>query len=523
MHLENHLGVQPLGLEPLPDAYHSQLDDVGLGALDGGVDGVALGKSAYGGVARDDVGQVAAAAEQRLGIAVLPCLLLGLLHVGVHFGESSEVVVDELAGLVVAYVHALGQSEGGDAIDNAEVGLLGLLALSVDHGRHLLVPYLRCSGPMDVETLAKGLDHVLIARQMGHNAQFDLAVVGRKETAAGLGNEAFAYLLAVVVAHGNVLQIGVARRETAGGCNGLIERGVDATGAWIHQFGQRFHVSSEQFLESTVVQDVVDDGCFVAQLLQHFLGSDVLSCLGLLGFLHDFHFAEEDVSHLFGAGDVERPARQLVGMALVLLHALGEAAACSGQGGRVEAHAVELHIGQHPDERHLNIPEQPLGAGLSKAWLEHVFQPQGDVGIFARIFINLPGGEVAHVALAPSLGADELFDVYSAVVEQGFGHVIHVVMQLGLQYIVSQHRVEHGALNVYTILPEHLIVVLNVLSYLEDLGVFVERFEDIDVLQGFFAAGRYGHVESLVFLYGEAQSHEFGLQSVGRRGLCIQT
>ena len=61
--LEDHFALDALGLEALMDANHGYLDDVGSGALNGGIDGVALGKAAHGGVGAVDVGQIATTSE----------------------------------------------------------------------------------------------------------------------------------------------------------------------------------------------------------------------------------------------------------------------------------------------------------------------------------------------------------------------------------------------------------------------------------------------------------------------------
>lgn len=69
VNLQNHLRTDTLAAEALVDAHHRYLYDVGGRALYRCVDGVALGEVAHGGVVRSDVGQVAAAVEERLGVA----------------------------------------------------------------------------------------------------------------------------------------------------------------------------------------------------------------------------------------------------------------------------------------------------------------------------------------------------------------------------------------------------------------------------------------------------------------------
>ena len=64
---------------------------------------------------------------------------------------------------------------------------------------------------------------MFVTREVGHDAQLDLAVVGGEEETSRLRDETLAYLLAVVGAHGDVLQVGIARREPARGRQCLVE------------------------------------------------------------------------------------------------------------------------------------------------------------------------------------------------------------------------------------------------------------------------------------------------------------
>ena len=60
--LEEHFGLIGLFAEELVDADHGDLDHVGGGALDGHVDGGALGVLAQAGIGGGEVGVMAAAA-----------------------------------------------------------------------------------------------------------------------------------------------------------------------------------------------------------------------------------------------------------------------------------------------------------------------------------------------------------------------------------------------------------------------------------------------------------------------------
>ena len=199
-----------------------------------GVYGVALGKVAHGGVVGCDVGQIAAAVEEGLGVAVLSSQLLGLLHIGVHLRECLEVAVYKLLGLVATYLQTLCQAKDGYAVYYAEVGTLGLGALVAANVFNLLLVYACGGGGVYVVALAESLNHVLVAREVSHDAQLYLRVVGREEEAARLGYETLAYLLAVLAAYRDVLQVRVGRREAPRGCNRLVEGGVYVVCAWVY-------------------------------------------------------------------------------------------------------------------------------------------------------------------------------------------------------------------------------------------------------------------------------------------------
>ena len=81
--LEGHAGVEAAVADGFVDAQHGDLDEVGGGALQGGVDGGALGEATHVGVARGDIGDGADAAEDGLD--------------GTFAADGGEGVFDELA------------------------------------------------------------------------------------------------------------------------------------------------------------------------------------------------------------------------------------------------------------------------------------------------------------------------------------------------------------------------------------------------------------------------------------------
>ena len=74
-----------------------------------------------------------------------------------------------------------------------------------------------------VFAVAEGFDQDRIVGQMCENAQLDLRVVGRKEQAAGTGDEGGADFAAELGADGNVLEIRIRRAQAPGRGAGLVE------------------------------------------------------------------------------------------------------------------------------------------------------------------------------------------------------------------------------------------------------------------------------------------------------------
>ena len=74
----------------------------------------------------------------------------------------------------------------------------------------------------------EGVDQRPLLRDVGEDAQLDLAVVGDQQHVPGRGDEGAADALAQLGADGDVLQVGIGRGEPAGGRHRLVEAGVDA-------------------------------------------------------------------------------------------------------------------------------------------------------------------------------------------------------------------------------------------------------------------------------------------------------
>ncbi len=211
VHLQDHLGLDSLGLEAAVDAHHGELDDVGCGALDGSVDGIALTEAPHHGIPRVDVGQHATTAVEGGHIAFFACLGNGAVDVVTHLGEGRVIAVDKHLGFLARDIQALCQTKSADAVQDAEIGRFGLASLVTgDLFQGFVVD--ACSGDgVDVMVVGKGVKHRFVVAQVSDQSQLDLGVVRTEEHVAVGGNEGAADLLALVNTHGDILQVGIER------------------------------------------------------------------------------------------------------------------------------------------------------------------------------------------------------------------------------------------------------------------------------------------------------------------------
>ena len=188
---------------------------------------------------------------------------------------------------------------------------------------------------------------------MGEQAQFDLAVIGRDQLAAGRGDEGAADLAALLVAHGNVLQIGVGGGQPPGRRRGQRVGGVDAVGARIDEARQRVGIGRLELGELAPVEDA--GGQFVAlfgEVLEHPRRGRPGAGRGLLG-PRQAHLAEQDVAELLGRAEVERRADDLLHLGLDPRHPLRELARQARKHFAVDRDAAPLHARERHDERAL--------------------------------------------------------------------------------------------------------------------------------------------------------------------------
>ena len=182
---------------------------------------------------------------------------------------------------------------------------------------------------------------------MGHDAQFDLRVVGREKQLPLFGNKSPAYFPTFVIAYGDILQVGVARTESSRCSNGLVERGVYFPGRGVDEFGQGIDIGAEQLLQPSIFEQLFHNGMFGTHFFQYFFTRAIAACLCLPRFLFYLEVIEKNFADLAGRIDVELHSCQFVDLFLQLLECGRQFLGRLFQGDGVKRHSRIFHFSQY--------------------------------------------------------------------------------------------------------------------------------------------------------------------------------
>ena len=195
-------------------------------------------------------------------------------------------------------------------VDDAEIDRLGDPAHRFVDGRLVDVEDPRCHGLVNVEVVREGPAQGRIVGIMREDPQLDLRIIGRQELPAGLArDERLADLAAVLGAHRDILQVGVARAQPPGRGDALVERGVNPAVVGMHEPGQRVQVRALELRELAMLQEQGGKRVLEGQLFQNVLGRALLAA-GRLLQRGQFQLVEEHLAKLGPRVDVEGPAGQ---------------------------------------------------------------------------------------------------------------------------------------------------------------------------------------------------------------------
>ena len=167
---------------------------------------------------------------------------------------------------------------------------------------------------MDVVAGAEDLLQHLLVGDVGEDPQLDLAVVGREQAGALLGDEAGAHGAADLGPDRDVLQVGVGAGEPPGRRRRLVEGRVDAARLGVDQLRQRVEVGVLQLGQLAPGLDLLDDRVLVADLGEDAgVGREAGLAAALAG---QAEVLEEDAADLLGRADRELLPGQLVDLLL---------------------------------------------------------------------------------------------------------------------------------------------------------------------------------------------------------------
>ena len=427
-------------------AEHRQFDEVGGRALHDRVDrgplGEREGKDARG---TPPAGTVTDArdrppsSEHRRHAAIAAAPIEHVVHEGLGAGERPEVGGDERGSLALRDTERLGQSKTALTVEDAEVHRLGRSPhRGGDRGR-VDPKHRRRGARVDVFAGREGPPHRLVAGEMGQDAKLDLRIVCRDEPPAGLaGQEGGADLLPFGRAGGDVLQVGVAGAQPAGGRHRLVERRVNPACCRLHERRQTIDVGALQLGVLAVLQQQGGQRVHRREFFEHF---GVGAGAGLRPLHHrQPQFVEEHGTHLKRRGDREGMPCEGVNLRLERSEPVGILDREGGQPRLVDPHAPVFHGGEHHRQRHFQLGEEPVEARLRQRRRETGRQfppdPTGRDGLRGGGGPVDGSGLAVAVARRPDADIDAVADAHLREAEIPFPRV---------DQVGGEHRVERTA------------------------------------------------------------------------------
>ncbi len=297
---------------------------------------------------------------------------------------------------------------------------------------------------MDVLALVKCPEQRGVFRQVRHDPQFDLRIIGRDEDVIGRRDEGLANAAALRGAHRDVLQVGIVRREPPGDGRSLGERGVHAARARIDHLRQLVRVRRLELRHRTMFEQDLGQWIVGRQLLQHFLVGGRLSGRGLLDH-RQVHPLEQDFSQLLRRSEVERLPRELVRLLLQRHHPLAQFAALLREQVRVDEDAVAFHAEQHFAHRHLDLRVDVVELRVrGNRRMERAMQAQRHVGVLGGVFRRAVDG---HLLERNALGAlaGHVVVADRRQVQVTPREIVHVVRLVRLDHVGFEQRVVRDA------------------------------------------------------------------------------
>ena len=317
---------------------------------------------------------------------------------------------------------------------------------------------------MDVLALRERVEQPGILRDVRHDAQLDLRVIGRHDPVARRRDERLADAAALGGADRDVLQVRVGRRQTPGDSDRLAIGGVHAP-VGIGTRRQLVAVRRLQLRQPPVLEQHLRQRVVLGQLFQHFLVGRRRAARRLLDD-RQLQLPEQDLADLLRAAEVERLTRQFGRLPFEFGDAPGEFGALRFQLRAVDQHAGALHFEQHLRDRQFDVL-------VDRAQLlvrldvrpQRVMQRQRDLGILGGVLGGAIERDLVETQLVRTLAAD-LGERDGLAPEVAFGQRVHVVAAMRLDDVGLEQRVVRHAGELQPVVGEHMHVVLQVLPHL---------------------------------------------------------
>ena len=243
----------------------------------------------------------------------------------------------------------------------------------------------------------------------------------------------------------------------------------------IDQLRQRIDIGRKQLAQPAIFQDHPDHRMAVGKHLQVLLVGTVLFGFGHFRFRVDLHAAEKRLAQLFGRIDVQRRiARRFTDTLLEGRQLPGQLLPKGGQRSSVDLHAGHFDVGEHRNQRLLDLRIEFGQSRLHQQRPQHTVKPQRHVGILGGIGGHRRHRHHIHRFLLGPL-TDQRLDRHRIVPEERAGEMVHAVPRLGVEQVMDDHRIVEPAPHLDAGTAQHHQVEFDVLADFRDLLVGKDR------------------------------------------------
>ena len=236
------------------------------------------------------------------------------------------------------------KAECAHAVNQAEVDRLRAAALFAADALQRQTKDLCRRRAVDILPFRKRGQQALVAGKMRHDAQFNLRVVSRDNEIIFRSNKRLTDTPPFFVAHRNVLQVRVCRRQTSRCRNRLVIRGVNPARFRADHQRQLIGIGGFEFCQTTILEDDFRQRIVQRQLFQHLFRGRRRAARGFLQRLNTLFF-KQDGLQLLRRREVKLLTRDIIRLLLQFNQAFGYLLRMRMQHGRINLHPVTLYAG----------------------------------------------------------------------------------------------------------------------------------------------------------------------------------